>query len=132
MLTLTTSIVLKVVDVNMSRIGIEEIPIPRGRPGCFDMDQRSATRTSIPIRHQPSAPRGCPVREAETVGPGLQGLHAADGITLPLPPRHFQWLRFFSGISTPRHVSSVLKLTYVFAIPVSSGWESALPDREPP
>jgi hypothetical protein len=20
------------------------------------------------------------------------------------PPRHFQWLRFFSGISTPRHV----------------------------
>jgi hypothetical protein len=70
--------------------------------------------------------------EAETVGPGLQGLHAADGITLPLPPRHFQWLRFFSGISTPRHVSSVSKLTYVLAIPFSGGWESALPHREPP
>ena len=73
MLTLTTSIVLEVVDVNMSRIGIEEIPIPRGRPGCFDMDQRSATRTSIPIRHQPSAPRGCPCVRQKLSGRDYRG-----------------------------------------------------------
>jgi len=57
------------------------------------LEYRGAVQGALTwINRTPCADSSQTRSEAETVGPRLQGLDTADGITLPLPPRYFQRL----------------------------------------